>query len=125
LNGFVHSVAKELDKRGYKVGKFKPLSHAALWEMPVNLLTLIAMKNHAKNISADTAEAMNAKMDYIRSMHVRTSITLNMAEMYEEKVFYIPWSFDYRGRVYPIPPFLSPQDTDFGKAMLRFADEHS
>jgi len=37
--------------------------------------------------------------------------------------FYIPWSFDYRGRVYPIPAFLTPQDTDFGKALLNFYDQ--
>jgi DNA-directed RNA polymerase len=37
--------------------------------------------------------------------------------------FYLPWSFDYRGRAYPIPPFLTPHDTDFGKSLLRFADE--
>jgi DNA-directed RNA polymerase len=37
--------------------------------------------------------------------------------------FWLPWSFDYRGRVYPIPSFLTPQDTDFGKSLLRFADE--
>tara|TARA_Y100001951_G_scaffold26579_1_gene20588 strand:- start:18 stop:1262 length:1245 start_codon:yes stop_codon:yes gene_type:complete len=36
--------------------------------------------------------------------------------------FYIPWSFDYRGRAYPIPAFLTPQDTDFGKALIVFAD---
>jgi DNA-directed RNA polymerase len=36
--------------------------------------------------------------------------------------FYIPWSFDYRGRAYPIPAFLTPQDTDFGKSLLMFAD---
>jgi DNA-directed RNA polymerase len=36
--------------------------------------------------------------------------------------FFIPWSFDYRGRAYPIPAFLTPQDTDFGKSLLRFAD---
>ena len=34
--------------------------------------------------------------------------------------FYIPWSFDYRGRAYPIPAFLTPQDTDFGKSLLKF-----
>ena len=28
-------------------------------------------------------------------------------------------SFDYRGRAYPIPAFLTPQDTDFGKSLLR------
>jgi DNA-directed RNA polymerase len=37
--------------------------------------------------------------------------------------YYIPWSFDYRGRAYPIPAFLTPQDTDFGKSLIRFADE--
>ena len=37
--------------------------------------------------------------------------------------FYIPWSFDYRGRAYPIPAFLTPQDTDFGKSLIRSADE--
>ena len=37
--------------------------------------------------------------------------------------FYIPWSFDYSGRAYPIPAFLTPQDTDFGKSLLMFADE--
>ena len=123
LNTFVHSVAKELDKRGYKVGKFKPLSHAAVWEMPSKPADIDSNEESRQQYKRDTAEAMNAKMDYIRSMHVRTSITLNMASMYEDKVFYIPWSFDYRGRVYPIPPFLSPQDTDFGKSMLRFAEE--
>ena len=29
LNDFVHTVAKELDERGYKLGKFKPLSYAS------------------------------------------------------------------------------------------------
>ena len=31
--------------------------------------------------------------------------------------------FDYRGRAYPIPSFLTPQDTDFGKSLLRFSEE--
>ena len=37
--------------------------------------------------------------------------------------WFIPWSFDYRGRAYPIPSFLTPHDTDFGKSLIRFADE--
>ena len=42
---------------------------------------------------------------------------------FKDKEFYHPWSFDYRGRAYPIPSFLTPQDTDFGKACIRFANE--
>ena len=37
--------------------------------------------------------------------------------------FYLPWSFDYRGRAYPIPAFLTPHDTDFGKSLIRFHEK--
>ena len=44
--------------------------------------------------------------------------------MFKDKnEFFIPWSFDYRGRAYPIPAFLTPQDTDFGKSLLKFSQE--
>ena len=46
---------------------------------------------------------------------------MNCVREFEDKDFYIPWSFDYRGRAYPIPSFLTPQDTDFGKSLLRFS----
>ena len=48
---------------------------------------------------------------------------MNCVREFEDKDFYIPWSFDYRGRAYPIPSFLTPQDTDFGKSLLRFSEE--
>ena len=54
-------------------------------------------------------------------MHVRTSITMDVAKGFVDRMnFFLPWSFDYRGRAYPIPPFLSIQDTDFGKSLFLF-----
>jgi len=54
----------------------------------------------------------------------RTRMTMETVERFKNKEkFYIPWSFDYRGRIYPIPAFLTPQDTDWGKSLIRFADE--
>jgi DNA-directed RNA polymerase len=51
-------------------------------------------------------------------------MTMETAAIFHNKErFFIPWSCDYRGRAYPIPAFLTPQDTDFGKSMIRFADE--
>ena len=41
----------------------------------------------------------------------------------DKKKFFCPFSFDYRGRCYPIPAFLTPQDTDFGKSLLRFYEQ--
>jgi DNA-directed RNA polymerase len=51
-------------------------------------------------------------------------MTLEAVKRFKDKdKFYIPWSFDYRGRAYPIPAFLTPQDTDFGKSLLRSYEE--
>ena len=51
-------------------------------------------------------------------------MTMEAAKLFKDKdEFFIPWSFDYRGRAYPIPAFLTPQDTDFGKSLLKFSEE--
>ena len=63
----------------------------------------------------------NDRLNFKRS--VRTRIQLEAAEKFKDDVYYLCWSFDYRGRAYPIQPFLTPQDTDFGKSLIRFADE--
>ena len=47
---------------------------------------------------------------------------MEAVDRFKDREFYIPWSFDYRGRAYPIPAFLTPQDTDFGKSLLQFAE---
>jgi DNA-directed RNA polymerase len=47
---------------------------------------------------------------------------MEAAKLFEGKEFFIPHSFDYRGRIYPIPAFLTPQDTDFGKSLLKFSE---
>jgi DNA-directed RNA polymerase len=51
-------------------------------------------------------------------------MTMEAARLFKDKKqFFIPWSFDYRSRVYPIPAFLTPQCTDFGKSLLKFSQE--
>ena len=123
INTFVLDTADELEKRGYEVGKFRPLSKAALWVMPTKPANIGEDDDVRKTYRREAAEAHNAKRAYMRSKHVRTSITLKQAEMFRDKTFYLPWSFDYRGRTYPIPSFLTPHDTDFGKSLIRFHRE--
>lgn len=54
----------------------------------------------------------------------RATETIFVARMYrDEEKFWIPWSFDYRGRVYPQNTTLNPQGTDFDKSLLYFVDE--
>jgi DNA-directed RNA polymerase len=41
----------------------------------------------------------------------------------DEDRFWIPWSADYRGRLYPLNNSLTPQGTDFDKSLFYFAEE--
>jgi DNA-directed RNA polymerase len=36
--------------------------------------------------------------------------------------FWLPWSLDWRGRMYPIPDYLSPQGNDFQRSLFQFAE---
>ncbi|MCP9877331.1 DNA-directed RNA polymerase [Cyanobium sp. A2C-AMD] len=54
----------------------------------------------------------------------RTTETMFVARKFaSEDRFWIPWSADYRGRLYPLPTSLTPQGTDFDKSLFYFADE--
>ena len=54
----------------------------------------------------------------------RTTEVMFTAGMFaNEEKFYLPWNFDYRGRVYTLPTSLSPQGTDFDKSLFYFAEE--
>lgn len=64
--------------------------------------------------------------DYNSSLaqkNYRTTEALYVANKYKGDTFWIPWSFDFRGRVYPIPTSLSPQGTDFDKSLIYFEEE--
>jgi DNA-directed RNA polymerase len=53
----------------------------------------------------------------------RSTECLFVSNKYKDETFWIPWSFDFRGRVYPIPTSLSPQGTDFEKSLFLFEEE--
>jgi DNA-directed RNA polymerase len=55
--------------------------------------------------------------------NVRTYEIVREAERFSYDTFYIPWQFDYRGRMYPMTTVLNPQGIDFEKAMFYFAEE--
>jgi len=120
LNPFVVEVAEVLQRKGTKVGKFLPICHYDLPPKPVDIADNdISRKKYRR----DAAEVMNRQAQEFKKS-CRTRMTMETVERFKNKEkFYIPWSFDYRGRVYPIPAFLTPQDTDFGKSLIRFADE--
>ena len=119
LNTFTMEVAEELYERGREVGKFIPIMDIQLPSKPPDIAD---NKESRHKYKREAAEKMNERANNFRRS-CRTRATMETARRFIGKTFYLPWSLDYRGRAYPIPPFLTPQDTDFGKSLIRFAEE--
>lgn len=60
---------------------------------------------------------------YRASRRVEASRVLWLGKrMQPEGAFFFPQQIDFRGRVYPVPPFLQPQGPDLARGLLRFQD---
>jgi DNA-directed RNA polymerase len=119
LNPFIVGVAEELDRLERAVGKFLPIIHHDLPPKPVDIAT---NKEARHNYNRQAADVYNLQAQEFKKS-CRTRMTMEAVQRFKSKdKFFIPWSFDYRGRAYPIPAFLTPQDTDFGKSLLSFAE---
>ena len=119
LNPFIVDVAEQLDRMGIEVGKFIPIIEVPLPPKPVDIA-----ENYDSRLDyrRRAAEVNNINSQAFRR-NCRTRMTMEAVRRFKDvEQFYIPWSFDYRGRAYPIPAFLTPQDTDFGKSLLQFAE---
>ena len=116
INTFIVDVADWMEMKGRSVGKFTPIVEIPLPSKPVDIET---NKEARKTYRRQAAEVMNANASAFKRS-CRTRMTMEAARRFKDNTFYIPWSFDYRGRAYPIPAFLTPQDTDFGKSLLIF-----
>ena len=117
LNPFVVGVAETLMAKGVAVGKFIPVVETPLPPKPVDIAENY---NSRKDYRRRAAAAMNLNAQAFQKS-CRTRMTMNAVKVFKDKEkFYLPWSFDYRSRIYPIPAFLTPQDTDFGKSLIKF-----
>ncbi len=119
LNPFTVSVAEILQDKGISVGKFLPIIQ---YDLPPKPVDIAENKDSRKAYRRSAAEVMNKRAaEFKRSC--RTRMTMETVQKFKDRDrFYVPWSFDYRGRAYPIPAFLTPQDTDFGKSLIVSAD---
>ena len=120
INPFVYGVAKQLMERRVRVGKFLPIVEMPL---PVKPFDIAENYDARKDYRRRAAEVRNTNAHAFKAS-CRTRMTMETADRFIDKEqFFLPWSLDYRGSAYPIPAFLTPMDTDFGKSLLRFATE--
>ncbi|XP_033195619.2 mitochondrial RNA polymerase isoform X1 [Bombus vancouverensis nearcticus] len=45
---------------------------------------------------------------------------LSIANHFRNKIFWLPHNLDFRGRVYPVPPYLNHLSSDLGRSLLLF-----
>ena len=114
LNPFTMGVAEELERQGIAIGKFRPVINHVIPPKPVDIDTNEESRTQWKR---DAREKRNLQANEARKS-CRTRMTMNIAREFRNDVWFLPFSYDYRGRAYPIPSFLTPQDTDFGKSLL-------
>jgi DNA-directed RNA polymerase len=120
LNPFVVDVAETLMDKQIQVGKFIPVVEMPLPPKPIDIAE---NKESRKDYRRRAAEVCNINAQAFQKS-CRTRMTMNAVNVFKKyPKFFIPWSADYRGRVYPIPAFLTPQDTDFGKSLLLFYEQ--
>jgi len=120
LNPFIVGVAETLQERGIELGKFVPVVELPLPPKPADIAENYDSR---KDYRRRAAEVMNVNAQQFKRS-CRTRMTMNAVKVFKDKdKFFIPWSFDYRGRAYPIPAFLTPQCTDFGKSLLTFHEQ--
>ena len=120
LNPFTVGVAEELDRMERAVGKFLPIMHHDLPPKPVD----IDINKESKQAYKRAATEVHNLQAQEFKKSCRTRMTMQAVARFKDKdKFFLPWSMDYRGRAYPIPAYLTPQDTDFGKSLLKFANE--
>ena len=119
VNDFVADVAETLYERRIQVGKFIPIVEQPIPPKPLDIAENEEARFEYRRAAA-AAHNLNAQA-FKKS--VRTRTTMEVMRMFRDKErFWTPGSLDYRGRWYPIPSALTIQDTDFGKALLTFAD---
>jgi DNA-directed RNA polymerase len=73
----------------------------------------------------ETSELYNAEVKDFKSAlgkYRSVKMATEIAKKYIGQTIYFPHSFDFRGRVYPIPICLNPQGSDAIKAILEYSE---
>ena len=123
-----------LQRVGYRINPVTLNLMEQLAERELDLGSFVLRANHPTAPRPDTededvvfawrkecAEIHNRNAS-LKGRRYRTLETLSTARRFApEAELFIPWSYDWRGRVYPIPTFMSPQGTDMEKSLYLFA----
>lgn len=74
-----------------------------------------------RNWIKEIKTAQNLKSTY-HSLRCFMNFQLEIARAYRDQEFFFPHNIDFRGRAYPIPPYLNHMGADHVRGLLRFSE---
>ncbi|ROV99436.1 hypothetical protein VMCG_06417 [Cytospora schulzeri] len=74
-----------------------------------------------RNWIKELKTAQNLKSSY-HSLRCFMNFQLEIARAYRDQEFFFPHNIDFRGRAYPIPPYLNHMGADHVRGLLRFSE---
>ena len=130
INRDVFAVAQELWNRGGGVAGMAPVDILETppkpWPSDCSKEEFDRWKSeHKADYFAWSGKAQQIHKENKRNCtaRLRVSYQLRIAkENLEFERIYFPWNCDFRGRMYAIPSYVSPQSDDLGKALITFAE---
>lgn len=70
----------------------------------------------------ESVKARENKISGLHSQRCFINLQLEIARSMADETFYFPHNVDFRGRAYPIPPYLNHMGADHCRALLQFAE---
>ena len=120
----VFNIASRCLEKGFSVGSFNAVfDHPRLNErMPSHLVDKSKSDPLRKQWVDETRHIHEAHREAIaKSRNTRLSISVAQ-QFIKEPRFYLSWSCDYRGRMYPQQSFLHEDSSDFERSLITFSD---
>jgi Autographiviridae RNA polymerase len=83
----------------------------------------IETNEEARKVWKKSAEAVRVSNNSVRQQRVALDKALSAArKLQDEAAIFFPYSLDFRGRLYPVASYLTPQGDDLSRSLLTFAD---
>ena len=120
----IYNLAYRCLEKGYSIGSLNAVfDHPRLHEdMPKFLEARPKSDLLRKEWRSETAQIHKAhKKAVTKSRNTRLALTV-AKDYLKETRFYLSWSCDYRGRMYPQQSFLHQDSSDFERSLITFSD---
>ena len=120
----VFNLAYRCLEKGYTIGSFNAVfDHPRLHERMPSYLSSKDKSDPLRKAWVDETHQIHVAHREAIAKSRNTRLALTVAKQYvKESRFYLSWSCDYRGRMYPQQSFLHEDSSDFERSLITFSD---